>query len=215
VDSDTQTLQQQKELGKEIFRLLSDASTFATTALVICLKNFGTDTFTMDPLELIAELEDRFKVELNNDVAEKLQAITLAVSTDAFYEDPVAFRAICNTLLNGEPGFDGFDNVTILEMVWSIYEVDILHGGAEFSSKVISMIQHEVDNDGEDIDDIEMAMSGDYVTRAIQELRWDLLEELAIYGVDESDLPPFSKEGILMRVNRSGPYAPRPMAPVA
>ena len=95
---------------KEAFKALSDDATFGTTAHVIALATFGEDIYEMDPLELFMNLEDEYKMELSSEVAEKLQAILLSTTTDAFYEDPTAFRAICNTLIEGDPGFDGFDN---------------------------------------------------------------------------------------------------------
>jgi hypothetical protein len=175
---------------KQAFKALADDATFATTAHVIALNTFGDEIYNMDPLEVIMALEDEYKVEVSEDVAEKLQAILLATTTSAFFEDPVAFRAIANTLIEGEPGFDGFDDVTIPEILWSVYEVELNHEGSEFSPAVTRIIQEEIENDGEDIDSMEEAMSSSYHQRAVRELRFDLAKQLAPFGVTSADLPP-------------------------
>jgi ribosome recycling factor len=174
---------------KEIFKALSDDATYATTAHVIALGTFGDDIYDMDPLELFSALEDEYKSELSEEVAEKMQAILLATVTDAFYEDPMAFRAIANTLLEGDPGFDGFDNVTVPEILWAIYEVELNHESRNFSPKVANMIEHELENEGEDIDTLDEAMNSTYHQRSVREFRRELEEQLAAVGVEDYRLP--------------------------
>jgi len=174
---------------KEVFKALSDDATYGTTAHVIALGTFGDDIYDMDPLELFMNLEDEYKVEMSEDVAEKLQAILLATTTAAFFEDPVAFRAIANTLLEGDPGFDGFDNVTIPEVLWSIYEVELNHEGTEFAPAVAALINKEIDDEGEDVDTLDEAMHSSYHQRAVRALRKELEEQLAAIGVDDFALP--------------------------
>jgi hypothetical protein len=175
---------------KQAFKALADDATFATTAHVIALNTFGDEIYDMDPLELISALESEYKVEVSEEVAEKLQAILLATTTSAFFEDPVAFRAIANTLLEGDPGFDGFDDVTIPELLWAIYEVELNHEGTDFSPMVERIIKEEIENDGEDIDTLDEAMNSSYHQRAIREFRDDLAGQLAPFGVSRSDLSP-------------------------
>jgi hypothetical protein len=175
---------------KGAFKALYDEATFGTTAQVIALHTFGDEIYNMDPLELIAALEDEYRVEMSEKVAEKLQAILLSTTTDAFFEDPVAFRAIANTLLEGDPGFDGFDDVTIPELLWAIYEVELNHPGTDFSPSVDRMIQEEIENDGEEIDTLDEAMHSKYHQRAVREFREDLAAQLRPFGVASTDLPP-------------------------
>jgi hypothetical protein len=174
---------------KEVFKALSDDATFATTAHVIALGTFGDDLYGMDPLEIIIALEDEYKAELSEEVAEKLQAILLATITDAFFEDPVAFRAIGNTLLEGDPGFQGFDNLTVPEILWAIYEVELNHETMDFSPQVEKLIEYELENEKEDIDSLDEAMNSTYHQRAVREFRGDLQEQLAAIGVDDYALP--------------------------
>ena len=174
---------------KEAFKALADDATFGTTAHVIALATFGEDIYQMDPLELFMNLEDEYKMELSDEVAEKLQAVLLATTTDAFYEDPVAFRAICNTLIEGDPGFDGFDKLTVPEIMWSIYEVELNHPGTEFSKTIASIIEKEIEEEVEDIDELDEAIQLTYYQRAMRELKDDLDEQLTAVGFDNHGLP--------------------------
>jgi len=173
----------------EVFRLLADDGTFATTAQVIALKTFGDEAFEMDPLVLIAELEDEYGMDMSEEVAEKLQAITLATTTDAFYEDPTAFRSIANTLIDGDPGFDGFDDLTIVEILWAIWEVELHHEEIDFSASVAALIDKEIENDGEEMDELDEAMKSPYHQKIVEELRRQLIEQLSAIGIPPGEVP--------------------------
>jgi len=134
-------------------------------------------------------LEDYYKMEMSNEVAEKLQAILLATTTDAFYEDPVAFRAICNTLIEGDPGFDGFDKLTVPEILWSIYEVELNHPGMDFARSIKLMIEKELEEEVEDLDELDEAIQVPYYQRAIRELKDDLDNQLVSVGFENHGLP--------------------------
>jgi len=174
---------------KEAFKALSDDATFGTTAHVIALATFGEEIYNMDPLELFSALEDFYKMEMSDEVAEKLQALLLATTTDAFYEDPVAFRAIANTLIEGDPGFDGFDNLTVPEILWSVYEVELNHPGTEFTQPINDLISKELEEEVEDMDEIEEAIQVPYYQRAIRQLRNELAEQLVNVGFTNHELP--------------------------
>lgn len=174
---------------KEAFKALSDDATFGTTAHVVALATFGEDIYEMDPLELFMNLEEAYKMELSDEVAEKLQAILLSTTTNAFYEDPTAFRAICNTLVEGDPGFDGFDNLTVPEILWSIYEVELNHPGMEFSKSISSMIEKELEEEVEDLDELDEAIQVPYYHRAMRQLKDELSEQLEKIGFANHGLP--------------------------
>lgn len=174
---------------KEAFKALSDDATFGTTAHVIALATFGEEVYTMDPLELFMNLEETYKMELSDEVAEKLQALLLATTTDAFYEDATAFRAICNTLVEGDPGFDSFDNLTVPEIMWAIYEVELNHPGGEFSKQVQEIIEKEMEEEVEDLDELDEAIKVPYYHRALRQLRDELAEQLELVGFSNHSLP--------------------------
>ena len=174
---------------RSVAKLLNDDATFGTVAHAIASITYGEKLYEMDVLELFAELEEDFKIELSEDVRQKLQALLLATSTDAFYEDPEAFRAIANTLLEGDPGFMFFDNLTIPEIMWAIYEVSLNHPGGEFSPAVEKLINQEIEDEGLDLEDLDDAEESPSVDALMQKLRDEFIEQLDSIGLPTTHVP--------------------------
>jgi len=174
---------------KESGNLLTEDSTFGTVAHIIAHKAFGDEMYAMDPLELFQNLEEEYRVEMSGDVQQKLQAILLAVSSDAFFHDPEAFRAVCNTLVEGDPGFLTFDDLTIPEILWSNYEVSLNHPGTDFSPQVQRLIDRELQEEGEDLDSLEEAEHVPYFDKAVNALRDEFAEQLERIDIDAGQLP--------------------------
>ena len=174
---------------KAVVKLLSDDATFGTIAHIIASMKYGDAVYDMDILELFAELEDDFRVQLSDQVQQKLQAIMLATSTDSFFEDPESFRAIANTLVEGDPGFLVFDNLTIPEILWSIYEVRLNHPGTEFSPAVKRLIDSEVQDEGLDLEDIDDMEAIPAVENVMTELRNEFIEQLGSLGLPTENVP--------------------------
>ena len=115
-------------------KLLRESSTLATPLLTIALCAYGDELFgdanhdPMDPVELFTRLEEDFRAELPEAAENRLNAILLAVSTDAFYQDPVAFNSIAASLATGDIGDmpDGLmEDLSLPEAFWAVYEVGI------------------------------------------------------------------------------------------
>ena len=52
------------------------------------------------------------------------------------------------------------------------------------------LIEHELSNDGEDIDTLDEAMNSTYHQRAVRDLRGELAEQLDAIGIPGNELPP-------------------------
>jgi hypothetical protein len=167
--------------------LLADDSTFATVAHIIAYSTYGDDMYGMDILELFQNLEDDYKTELSQDVCQKLQAIVLATTTDAFFQDKEAFRAICNTLIEGDPGFMIMDELTVIEILWSTYEVSLNHPGTDFSASVQGLMDRELQEEG--VDSEEEAEDMPYYDRAMDSLTLKFKKQLIKLGLDATALP--------------------------
>ena len=167
--------------------LLSDDNTFGTVAHIIAFSTYGEDMYEMDILELFHNLEDDYKTQLSQDVCQKLQAILLATSTDAFFQDPEAFRAISNTLIEGDPGFMIFDELTVPEILWANYEVSLNHPGTDFTPAVQALIDRELREEG--VDSEEELEESPYYDRAMARLRTDFKGQLRKLDLDPSHLP--------------------------
>ena len=174
---------------KSVVKLLSDDATFGTVAHIIAISKYGEAVYEMDILELFADLEEDYRVELSEDVRQKLQAIILATSTDAFYQDPEAFRAIANTLIEGDPGFMFFDNLTLPEIMWAMYEVGLNHPGTDFSAAVKKLIDSEVNDEGLDFEDLDEAEEIPSVEATLSNLRNELIEQLASLNLPVTEVP--------------------------
>lgn len=168
-----------------------DDDTFATVLHIICLSEYGEDIYEVDPLEVYARLQDSFGAQLSQTNEQKLQAILLATSTEAFYDDERAFAAVCNTLLNGDPDFDGIGDLTVAEIFWALYEVELNHGEEEVSPAIRNMIAREVEEEADDSTGHE-DLRPNYVLRELAEHVNSLRKQLRLIGIRDFDLPPVS-----------------------
>jgi len=172
-----------------VTELLASDATFATVAHIVAYGEYGNDTYEMDILELFTRLEEDYRVEMSEEVRQKLQAILLATTTDAFFQDPEAFKAIANTLVDGDPGFLVFDDLTIPEILWSTYEVSLNHPGTDFTPAVQALIDKELREEG--FDSEEEAEEHPYFYRAVKKLRTDFKSQLRQLKLDAAKLPEF------------------------
>jgi len=169
-----------------VARLIGDIATLGTTLHVICLTAYGEEIYTLDILELLARLREDFGVELPEDNENKLQAMLTAVSTEAFHQDVEAFNTICNTLSSGDPGLEELDDVTLPEMMWAMFEVEVNRGPDEFSPSVMSRI--------EQIMAAEMDPESDpnpyrYASGFVEDLHALLVDQMVALGVPASSVP--------------------------
>lgn len=171
---------------------LADTATFATILHVVCILSYGEEIYNIEPMELYLRLEEDYHAKLSQENENRLQAILLATATDAFYEDERAFRATVNTLLDGEPGFDTFDDLTLEEIFWAIYEVELNHDEEAFSPVIEALIEREIREEGEEPDDYNgiEEFRPNYVVRALADYRRKLGAQLKAIGVKDVVLPP-------------------------
>lgn len=173
---------------KVVSRMLSDKATFGTILQTIALVCYGPEIYQIDPLEIYVRLKEDFGAQLAEDNESKLNAIMLATSTDAFYDDPEAFRGICNTLAEGDPGIDMFDDLTVAEILWGLYEVELNHGEQELGGQVQRVIDAEIQQEQNDPEDGQKPL--DYIFDYLNERRNSLERQLKELGVQSFNLPP-------------------------
>ena len=177
---------------KAVAAAILDDATFATVLHVICLASFGEDIYEVDPIELYARLQDTFGAQLSETNEQKLQAILLATSTDAFYEDERAFMACCSSLLGGDPGFEGLDDLTVAEIFWALYEVELNHGENEVSPAIRSIIAREVEEEADDSTGSIEELRPNAVLKELAAQRKILVGQLRAIGVRDFEVPPVS-----------------------
>lgn len=174
--------------------LIRDPETLGTVILIILLSKYGEEIFDMDPVELYVRIQEDFHSTLTEEGENRLNAILMAVTSDAFYEDPLAFRAIASALYDGDLGdmVNGvLDDLTIPEILWAIYEVGLLRDETEeddFSPAVQRVIDEEMMNEAEeqDMEDPEQVIP--YYERFVESMKGQLHEQLGKLGLVESDI---------------------------
>lgn len=184
-------------------QLLSDAGTKATVLLVIAMTVYGSDALfgrapsesdpgedAWDPAILFNQLEQDFSVSIPPENENKLQALLMAVATDAFYEDLETFMAVCNSVDSGDLGdlVNGFfEEVTVPEILWACYEVLVNRGSdtVEFSPPVSAFIEEIVSDEAEENEEVGDSVEEvtSYFDRFLREEQEELVSQLQTLGL--------------------------------
>ena len=115
----------------------------------------------------------------------------LATTTDLFFNDPLAFQSICEALVNGDPGIDVLEQLTLAEVLWSLYEVELNHGASPLSKSVSGMIQEVVEAEAGDPEAPEHADNPyAYLHGYLNAQREALRQQLTAIGFKDANLPP-------------------------
>lgn len=170
--------------------LLSDSATLATTLHTILLAAYGEEIYDLEVLELYARIQDDFGVQLTEEGENRWQAIAMAVSTDAFYEDMDSFLAICNALYSGDVLDPSamLDEVTMPEVLWAVWEVELNREEAEpFALDIEQFMSEILDDENEDPDEEDID-SGPYYARFIEAMKVELHTQLLHLGADAREV---------------------------
>lgn len=146
----------------------------------------------MDPSEIWAETNEIFGTWIPEEGENKLNALMLAISTPAFYQDVETFCAVSNALFDGDLGdmVDGsFEEPTVIEMMWATLEVELARDDDDevppFSLKVRDFLGRRMREEQEDHTMHEAA---------VNEVYFDMLDTLRDIGVPLSALRLLSTE---------------------
>jgi len=143
---------------KEVFKLLESSETFGTVLHAICLSAFGSKIYKVDSVELYAMIQDEFGTLLHEEGESKLMAIITSITTPFFFSDVKFFASVCNTMLEGDPGVSGpddlgFEEPTMLEVIWAMYEVGLNIEGIEYSPSVENYVNQILADENTDADE--------------------------------------------------------------
>ena len=174
---------------KEVYLALTDSETLATVLHGILIATYGQEIYEVDPMEIFLRLEEDYGAQPAEEVENRIHAILLATTTDVFYTDPDAFTAICDTLTNGDPELEGMEALTVAEVVWGVYEVELNHPGAKMSAQVHALVQRTIESEAEEAGDYQ------YVFQFLQEQRERLKHQMEKVGFKDFELPPVQPPG--------------------
>jgi len=128
--------------------LLESPETLATTLYLIVQSHFGDDAFFWDPSTIFLELRDEFNAEPSTEVMDRIAAVQVVVTNDAFFNEPDAFINICNTFADGSPSFSVFNPAEPEEIAWTLVEVAFIRDLLEFGYGVKKYIKKMLEIDG-------------------------------------------------------------------
>jgi hypothetical protein len=171
---------------KEIARkLLEGEDTFATVLHVILLAAYGPDLYEADPLEIYARVKEDFGAVIPEEGENRLNALLMALQTDAFYQSAQAFESISSALHSGDIGDEAegvFDGITLPEVLWGLYEVKLNREDEDpLSPEVEALIARTIAD--------ECSEQGlEYVEQHLEAMKVDLHTQLAELGVPGEDL---------------------------
>jgi hypothetical protein len=153
-----------------------------------------------DPVELWLRIKEDFSVNVPESNENKVNALMLALSTEAFYDDPLAFISISNALYSGDLGDlvnGALEDLTMSEMLWGIYEVELNRGDSEgFAIPIDRLIDEIIKNEAEDNEELEEAEVVPYYEKFVAEMRDDMLVQMRMLGVDEMVIKKILKEDL-------------------
>lgn len=103
--------------------ILESDESYGATLVLAALDATGTaECLNWDPDTLRIELEAAGG-HITGPNVDKLMAMGLALTSNAFYTDVSAFIHVCNALSGEGADFDTFDPATVAEMAWAVTEV--------------------------------------------------------------------------------------------
>lgn len=198
--------------------LLADPETPATVLHAIALAAYKDELYgdadkgveQMDPVELWVRLEEDFRTTIPEENENKLNALMFAISTDAFYEDPTVFTAVCMALYEGDLGdmVEGtLEDLTVPEMLWGIYEVELNRDDQpDFMPGVRAVMDSTIAEEAEENEQLEEVEVVPYYERFVDDMRLDLLEGLRKLGVPEQVLRRLSMQDLTPTFDDEGKY---------
>jgi len=166
-------------------KLLEGEDTFATVLHVILLSAYGPSVYEADPLEIYSRVSEDFGAKIPEEGENRLNALLMALQTDAFYQSAQAFESIASALHSGDIGDDVegvFDSITLPEALWALYEVKLNREDEDpLAPEVDEVIGRTISDEGS-----EQGMG--YIEDHLESMKVDLHTQLAELGVPGEDL---------------------------
>lgn len=127
---------------------LESPETLATVIHAIILRQYGEIAYDWDPTTIYLELRDDFQAEIHSQTLDRWSAMQVVMVNDTFFKRMDAFLGISNTLAEGLPFFDMFNEVTTEEAAWAVTEVSLNRELLPFSYAVRKYLRMILDKDG-------------------------------------------------------------------
>lgn len=188
----------QSQVLTNLKKALANEDSFATTIRVAVESIYGPDVFgnpamgveAADPVLIWRAVYDDLGISMPEQSENRINALITALSYQGFYYDPEAFTAVCNALYSGEIGdviSAGLDELTVPEITWGMYEVDLNRGQpGEYSPAVQKVIAETVQD--ENMEQQEGLVEPFYVDVFMSETIEDLKFQLNSLGLEWQEI---------------------------
>jgi len=134
--------------------LIESPNTLATVAHAIMRDRFGDEWYWWDPLTVEMELRDEYGAEPSPQFMDRLHAVQVLMTGDAFFNRIDAFMGVCNAFSSGDPFFGTFDPVTAEEAAWGVAEAGMNRDMLEFSPTIRTYCRIVLSENGYGDDDV-------------------------------------------------------------
>jgi hypothetical protein len=132
----------------EIKSALQNPETSATLLNAILTRQYGEEWLAWEPLTVYLEIKSDYRVDPPSELLDRIAAIQIIMTSDAFFKRLDAFIAICTTLSTGDPSFAAFDPASVEECAWGIAEVGLLREPLPFSYAIQQYLKQLLGDDG-------------------------------------------------------------------
>lgn len=128
--------------------------TFGSTLIVALTDMYnGSEFLNWEPETIRMDVKDALNVDIPDNNMDKIQALSVALTTDRFFSDIDVFINVCNSLGGEGADFRAFDPAEIDEIAWAVTEILLNIGSVEgedhpFGEDIIIYIQTQATLEG-------------------------------------------------------------------
>lgn len=136
---------------KAIKLLLETESTYATALALIAFDEYGSEWLEWHPSTLMMELNEDFNANTSRTNLDKLMAVNVLLTTDAFFNSLPSFIEICNVFADNDYDPETFDPATADEIAWALTEIYLLdppEQNEDLSQEIKAYIREAVADQG-------------------------------------------------------------------
>jgi len=102
---------------------LQSPESCATIIHAILREQYGEEFYAWDPATVYLEARADFNADMCPEVVDRMSAMQVVMTSNAFFERLDCFLPVANALNDGSPFFESFSPVSVEEAAWGLAEV--------------------------------------------------------------------------------------------
>ena len=121
---------------QKLIQTLQNEDTLATVLIAVIIDLYGAEVLNYEQITLDLQLKDDLGVELPKINRDKIQAMTLAMTSDQVQTDWLVFNQVCEALNNDPVNLEILDPITPEQAAWGLTELALVEEGFEPDEEV-------------------------------------------------------------------------------